>query len=75
MVRNPNYWQKGQDGKPLPYIDAIQYVSTTNEQVAFKLINGEYDWAGYLLPNADEYTAASPDTSTGSPKATSYSCT
>ena len=61
MVRNPNYWQKGQDGKPLPYIDAIQYVSTTNEQVAFKLINGEYDWAGYLLPNADEYTAASPD--------------
>jgi peptide/nickel transport system substrate-binding protein len=58
LVRNPLYWQLGADGKPLPYIDAIQYVSTTNEQIAFKLMNGEYDWASYALPNADEYTAA-----------------
>lgn len=61
LVRNPNYWQKGADGKPLPYIDGIQYVSTTNEQVAFKLMNGEYDWAAYSLPNADAYAAANPD--------------
>ncbi len=60
LVRNPNYWQKGTDGKPLPYIDGIQYVSTTNEQIAFKLMNGEYDWAGYSLPNADAYVAADP---------------
>lgn len=61
LVRNPNYWQKGADGKPLPYIDAIQYISTTNEQIAFKLMNGEYDWAGYSLPNVDAYAAANPD--------------
>ncbi len=61
LVRNPNYWQKGADGKPLPYIDGIQYITTTNEQIAFKLMNGEYDWAGYSLPNADAYTAANPD--------------
>jgi len=61
LVRNPSYWQKGADGKPLPYIDGIQYISTTNEQIAFKLMNGEYDWAGYSLPNVDAYVAANPD--------------
>ncbi len=61
IVRNPNYWQMGTDGKPLPYIDGIQYVSTTNEQIAFKLMNGEYDWAAYSLPNADEYVKADPE--------------
>jgi peptide/nickel transport system substrate-binding protein len=61
LVRNPNYWQKGADGKPLPYIDGVQYVSTTNDQVGFKLISGEYDWGCYLMSNIDEYTAASPD--------------
>lgn len=61
LVRNPNYWQKAADGKPLPYIDGIQYISTTNEQIAFKLMNGEYDWAGYSLPNVDAYAAANPD--------------
>jgi peptide/nickel transport system substrate-binding protein len=61
LVRNPGYWQKGADGKSLPYIDGIQYVSTTNDQIGFKLISGEYDWACYLMSNLDEYTAASPD--------------
>ena len=60
IIRNPYYWQKGTDGKPLPYIDGIQYVSTTNEQVGFKLINGEYDWAGYALPNIEDYVKADP---------------
>lgn len=60
LTRNPEYWQKGKDGKSLPYIDAIQYVSTTNEQIIFKLMNGEYDWAGYSLPNAEEYVKADP---------------
>ncbi len=61
LVRNPNYWQKGADGKPLPYIDGIQYITTTNEQIAFKLMNGEYDWAAYSLPNAEAYSAANSD--------------
>ncbi|MFH2115847.1 MAG: ABC transporter substrate-binding protein [Spirochaetota bacterium] len=60
LVRNPLYWQKGSDGKPLPYIDSIQYVSTTNEQIGFKLMAGEYDWAAYALPNADDYVKADP---------------
>ncbi len=61
-VRNPNYWQIAEDGKPLPYIDGILYVSTTNEQVPFKLANDEYDWAGYFVSNIDEvYVKADPE--------------
>ncbi len=61
LVRNPHYWQKAKDGKPLPYIDGVQYVSTTNDQIGFKLIAGEYDWACYLITNIDEYVKADPD--------------
>lgn len=61
LVRNPYYWQMGTDKKPLPYIDGIQFVSTTNEQVGFKLLAGEYDWAGYALPNIEDYVKADPE--------------
>ncbi|OHD22567.1 MAG: ABC transporter substrate-binding protein [Spirochaetes bacterium GWB1_59_5] len=61
LVKNPYYWQKGKDGKALPYIDGIQYVTTTNEQVGFKLMAGEYDWAGYALPNIEDYVKADPE--------------
>jgi peptide/nickel transport system substrate-binding protein len=60
LVRNPYYWQKGKDGKPLPYIDGIQFVTTTNEQVGFKLMAGEYDWAAYSLPSIEDYVKADP---------------
>jgi peptide/nickel transport system substrate-binding protein len=60
LVRNPYYWQMGTDGKPLPYIDGIQYVSTTNEQIGFQLMSGAYDWAAYSIPNADAYAKADP---------------
>jgi len=61
IVRNPHYWQMGTDGKALPYIDGIQYVSTTNEQIGFKLLAGEYDWAAYALPNAEDFVKADPE--------------
>jgi len=62
LVRNPGYWRKGSDGKALPYIDGVQYLVSTNEQVGFNLIADKYDWACYLLPNVDEYVKANPDT-------------
>ncbi len=61
LVRNPDYWQMGKDGKPLPYLDGIQYVSTTNEQIGFKLMAGEYDWAAFALPNVEDYVKADPE--------------
>lgn len=60
LVRNPYYWQKGEDGKALPYVDGVQYLVTTNEQVGFNLISDAYDWACYLIPNIDEYVKANP---------------
>ncbi|HPF17391.1 MAG TPA: ABC transporter substrate-binding protein [Thermotogota bacterium] len=59
---NPDYWQIAEDGKPLPYIAGIEYISTTNEQVGFKLANDEYDWAGYFVANIDEvYVKSNPE--------------
>jgi len=59
---NPDYWKLGEDGKPLPYIDGIKFISTTNEQVGFKLANDEYDWAGYFVANIDEvYVKSDPE--------------
>lgn len=63
LNRNPNYWQMGADGKPLPYIDAVQYIGATgNEQAAMKISNGEVDWGGYMLANIEEtYVARDPE--------------
>ncbi len=61
--RNPNYWQMGADGKPLPYIDGVEQIgATSNDHAAMKIINGEVDWGGYFIPNIDEtFVAANPD--------------
>jgi len=62
LNRNPNYWQKGSDGKALPYVDGVQFIVTTNEQVGFNLIADAYDWACFMVPNIDEYVKANPKT-------------
>jgi peptide/nickel transport system substrate-binding protein len=33
-VRREGYWQKGADGKPLPYVDAIEHIDLGNDQTA-----------------------------------------
>jgi peptide/nickel transport system substrate-binding protein len=32
LKRNPEYWQIGNDGQPLPYIGGIQYISASSKQ-------------------------------------------
>jgi peptide/nickel transport system substrate-binding protein len=63
LKRNPLYWQLGEDGKPLPYIDGVQYVGATgNAQAQMKIISGEVDWGAYFLANIDEtYVKRDPD--------------
>lgn len=62
VLKNQKYWQIAPDGKPLPYIDGIQYISTTNEQVGLRLARGEYDWAGYFVANIEEvYVKTDPE--------------
>ncbi len=55
LVKNPDYWQMGKDGKPLPYIDGIQFISATgNAQAQMKIISGEIDWGTYFIANIDK---------------------
>jgi peptide/nickel transport system substrate-binding protein len=55
LKRNPLYWQKGEDAKPLPYIDGIQVISATgNAQASMKIITGKVDWGTYNIPNIEK---------------------
>ena len=48
LVKNPNYWQPGK-----PAIGGIQFVSERdNTGVALALAQGQLDWAGVFIPNA-----------------------
>lgn len=44
LKSNPHYWDKGADGKPLPYLDGVElrYVPESNSRV-LGLRNGDYD--------------------------------
>ncbi|MEI7600965.1 MAG: ABC transporter substrate-binding protein [Aestuariivirga sp.] len=44
LKANPYYWDKGADGKPLPYLDGVElkYVPESNSRV-LGLRNGDYD--------------------------------
>lgn len=50
LVPNPNYWAKGEDGKPLPYVDKVvlRYMPDSNSRV-LGLQNGDID-AALALP-------------------------
>jgi peptide/nickel transport system substrate-binding protein len=50
LVPNPHYWGKGEDGKPLPYVDRVvlRYMPDSNSRV-LGLQNGDID-AALALP-------------------------
>jgi peptide/nickel transport system substrate-binding protein len=58
LAKNPNYWQPGK-----PEIGGIQFVSERdNTGVALALAQGQLDWAGVFIPNAQSaYTSKSPN--------------
>ncbi|MDR3517249.1 MAG: ABC transporter substrate-binding protein [Azospirillaceae bacterium] len=50
LVANPHYWQKGSDGKPLPYLDGIDFEIIPDDATRIlKLQAGELDGAE-LIP-------------------------
>jgi peptide/nickel transport system substrate-binding protein len=52
LKRNPNYWQMGEDGKPLPYLDEIDFPIIPDDATRIlKLQAGEVDGAE-LIPFA-----------------------
>jgi len=55
LKKNPSYWQMGEDGKPLPYIDGVQYIGATgNAQASMKIITGKVDWGTYNIANIEK---------------------
>ena len=49
LVKNPYYWQKGADGKPLPYLDAIRFDIIPDDATRIlKLKSGELDGAEFI---------------------------
>ena len=55
LKKNPKYWRKGTDNKPLPYIEGIQIVGATgNEQGSMMVTSGKVDWGTYNIPNIEK---------------------
>jgi peptide/nickel transport system substrate-binding protein len=48
LVRNPNYWQMGADGKPLPYVDKVIVTSGWDDAARLAALIG--DQADILAP-------------------------
>jgi peptide/nickel transport system substrate-binding protein len=49
LKRNPNYWRMGEDGKPLPYLDEIEFVIIPDDATRIlKLQAGEVDGAEFI---------------------------
>jgi peptide/nickel transport system substrate-binding protein len=45
MVRNPDYWRKGADGQPLPYLDAIEFYPMVDDTARVAdLLSGVVDF-------------------------------
>ncbi|HEX6509888.1 MAG TPA: ABC transporter substrate-binding protein [Chloroflexota bacterium] len=57
LKRNPHYWQKG-----LPYVDALRYPAySSNDSDQLALVNGEIDYGGVFIPDAQSvYASKSP---------------
>lgn len=49
FARNPYYWRKGEDGKPLPYLDAVDFIVIPDDATRIlKLQAGEVDVAEFI---------------------------
>src|SRR3546814_20300964 len=49
IVRNPHYWKMGEDGKPLPYLDAVDFEIIPDDATRIlKLKAGELDAAEFI---------------------------
>lgn len=63
LCRNENYWQMGEDGEPLPYINCMRMpVYQGNDPANLATVNGELDWIGNFIPDIENtFVAANPD--------------
>jgi peptide/nickel transport system substrate-binding protein len=53
-----DYWQKGADGKPLPYLDSLEFVSFPDQSARFSALQeGTLDMAPAQITLRDQYQA------------------
>ena len=49
LVRNPHYWREGTDGKPLPYLDTLEFEIIPDDATRIlKVQSGEIDGAEFI---------------------------
>ncbi|MCL4533950.1 MAG: ABC transporter substrate-binding protein [Bacteroidetes bacterium] len=64
VKRNPNYWRKGDDGQPLPYLDGINYRFIVDDSVRLlELKSGNIDFIEFVQGKDVPSVKASPDLS------------
>jgi peptide/nickel transport system substrate-binding protein len=56
--RNPYYWKVDNDGRQLPYVDKIEYVSMDANLVSQEIMAGNIDFAGFGASDFPTYKAA-----------------
>ncbi len=63
LCRNDNYWQMGEDGQPLPYVNCMRMpVYQGNDPANMAAANGELDWIGNFIPDIENvFVAADPE--------------
>ncbi len=63
LCRNENYWQMGEDGQPLPYIDCMRMpVYPGNDPANLAADNGEIDWIANFMPDIEiTFVSADPE--------------
>lgn len=63
LCRNEYYWQMGEDGQPLPYIDCMRMpMFPGNDPANLAAVNGELDWIGNFIADIDNtFVAANPE--------------
>jgi peptide/nickel transport system substrate-binding protein len=61
VVRREDYWQMGEDGEPLPYLEAIEFISLGDDKTAYvaAMQTGEIDTM--YEPNIDNVLALQDD--------------
>ncbi len=61
--RNPNYWQKDEQGNQLPYLDGMEFIFLSDNTAQVEALRGgQIDWIIYLPPEYVDVLEQDPNT-------------
>lgn len=74
LERNPNYWQLGEDGQPLPYLDGIEFYPLADDTSRVEnFLTGVVDFMWLVPPKDVESVRESPDVVLAGPESLGFS--